>query len=216
MNYGPKTVTSGLLLAVDAANKRSYPGTGTSWFDLSGNGITGTLTNGPTFNADNMGSIVFDGTNDYVVASNSLLVHRTSNWTYSCWLNFTSIPAYATIFSNGTWGSCLLFRYESGGVAIYSMSQTWGNFTFSPSLARWYKLDFIRNGNSVYFYVNGIYSQTNSFTADIQPNSNFYIGAHGTIEVFNGKISQVSIYNRALSASEVLQNYNSTKSRYNL
>jgi len=63
---GPKIVTSGLVLALDAADKLSYRGSGTTWRDLSGNNNTGTLTNGPTFNAGNLGSIVFDGTNDYV------------------------------------------------------------------------------------------------------------------------------------------------------
>ena len=66
MYYGPRIVSNGLVLCLDAANKRSYPGTGTTWTDLSGNSNNGTLTNGPTFSAGNMGSILFDGTNDYV------------------------------------------------------------------------------------------------------------------------------------------------------
>ena len=176
-------ITSNLLLFYDASDVNSYPGTGTSWFDLSGNNTTGTLTNGPTFSSANGGSIVFDGTNDYVAASNSLLSHRTSDWTYSCWLNFSAIPTYATIFTNGTWTSCLLFRYESGGVAVYSMASLRGNFTFSPTIGSWYKLDFVRSGNSVYFYKNGTYTQTISFAVDIQPNSNFYIGYHAANEI---------------------------------
>ena len=66
LSRGPKIVTNGLVLYLDAANKKSYPGSGTTWTDLSGNNNTGTLTNGPTFDSNNGGSIVFDGTNDYV------------------------------------------------------------------------------------------------------------------------------------------------------
>jgi hypothetical protein len=69
ISRGPKIVSSGLVLCLDAANKLSYPGTGTTWTDLSGTGKNLTLTNGPTFNAGNMGSIVFDGTNDYAVVN---------------------------------------------------------------------------------------------------------------------------------------------------
>ena len=65
-NFSPKIVTNGLVLALDAANTKSYPGSGTVWSDLTPNGNNGALTNGPTFNSANGGSIVFDGTNDYL------------------------------------------------------------------------------------------------------------------------------------------------------
>ena len=98
------------------------------------------------------------------------------------------------------------------------MSTSWGNFSLSPTLGLWYKLDFVRNGNTIYFYLNGIFSQSISFTADIQPSSNILIGSsqHAGNQYFNGNISQFLIYNRALSASEVLQNYNAIKGRYGL
>jgi len=93
MYYGPKIVTSGLVLCLDAANKRSYPGTGTTWTDLSGNSNNGTLINGPTFNAGNQGGIVFDGTNDYISIGSQnivgtgtspfsveLCIYNTKNW----------------------------------------------------------------------------------------------------------------------------------------
>ena len=212
---GPKIITSGCLLSLDATDKLSYKGSGTSWYDLSGNNTTATLTNGPTFNGVNGGSIVFDGADDYAIASNSLLVHRTSNWTYSCWLKFSATPSAGTIFTNGIWFNCLLFRFETNGITVYSMSGNWGKFTLIPTLGLWYKLDFVRNGSSVDFYLNSIYSQSISFTADIQPSSNFYIGIHAPGECFNGNISQVSIYNKALTSQEVLQNYNAVKSRFN-
>ena len=69
--HSPKIVTSGLVLCLDAANKLSYPSTGTSWYDLTSTGYVGTLTNGPTFNGSNGGTIVFDGVDDYVSVSSA-------------------------------------------------------------------------------------------------------------------------------------------------
>ena len=81
LNHSPKIVTDGLVLCLDAASRKSYPGSGTTWFDRSGNGNNGTLTNGPTFSSDNGGSIVFDGTNDYVNCGTTLGNFGTSNFT---------------------------------------------------------------------------------------------------------------------------------------
>ena len=216
ISYNPRTVTDGLVLALDAANSKSYPGSGTTWTDLSGNSNTGTLTNAPTYSSANGGSIVFDGVDDYVTAPNTSLIHRTSNWSYSCWVNFNGTPSLGTIFENGSWTNTLLIRFETNGITIYSMSSYWGKFNLSPTLGIWYKLDFNRNGNFIDFYLNGSYSQSLSFTADIQPSSNLFIGMsqHAAGQCFNGKISNVQIYNRALSATEVSQNYNALKSRY--
>jgi hypothetical protein len=160
----------------------------------------------------------FDGTDDYVVAPNTSLIHRTSNWSYSAWVNFSGTPGLGTIFENGSWGNCLLIRFETNCIAIYSMSAYWGFFSFSPTIGAWYKLDFVRNGNSINFYLNGSYSQSISFTADIQPSSNLFIGMsqHAAGQCFNGRISQTQIYNRALTPAEIQQNYISTKSRYGL
>jgi hypothetical protein len=215
---GPNVVESGLVLHLDAANSRSYPGSGTSWTDLSGNSNNGTLTNGPAFSSANKGSIVFDGTNDYVTAPNTLLVHRTSNWSYSCWVNFNGTPGLGTIFENGSWGSCLLIRFQTNGISIYSMGALWGGFALTPTLGIWYKLDFIRNGNSIDFYLNGVYSQSLSFTADIQPSSNLFIGMsqHAAGQCFNGNIAQTQIYNRALTAAEIAQNFNALRGRFGI
>ena len=191
---------------------------GTTWTDLLGTGNNGTLTNGPTYSSANGGSIVFDGTNDYVSASNTSLVHRTSNWSYSCWVNFNGTPSLGTIFENGSWTSCLLIRFETNGITIYSMGSYWGKFTLTPTLNTWYKLDFIRNGNSIDFYLNGTYSQSLSFTADIQPSSNLFIGMsqHAAGQCFNGRIAQTQIYNRALTASEIQQNFNALRGRFGI
>ena len=192
--------------------------TGGGWADLTGRGNNGELVNGVRESSANGGALVFDGTDDYVNAPNTSLIHRTSNWTYSCWVYFSGTPGLGTIFENGSWTSCLLIRFETNGITIYSMSTYWGKFTLTPTLGIWYKLDFIRNGNVIDFYLNGVYSQSLSFTADIQPSSNLFIGMsqHSAGQCFNGRISQASIYNRALTAAEVSQNFNATRGRYGL
>ena len=91
--YNPKIVTDGLVLCLDAANPKSYPGSGTTWYDLSGNGNHGTLINGPTYNSDNKGSIVFDGIDDYVSFTNPLNQSQLNQaWTIQGWINISSKP----------------------------------------------------------------------------------------------------------------------------
>ena len=89
IKHSPRIVTDGLVLYLDAANTKSYPGSGTTWTDISGKSNNGTLTNGPTFDSGNKGTIVFDGSNDYVSEtsglSDSLL---QGDWSISFWANF--------------------------------------------------------------------------------------------------------------------------------
>jgi hypothetical protein len=86
---GPDLIQDGLVLCLDAANTKSYPGSGTSWVDLSGNGNNGTLTNGPTFSSTNGGNIFFDGTNDYVRVSSTSIIPGSSSFTFNIWLNYS-------------------------------------------------------------------------------------------------------------------------------
>ena len=97
---GPDINENGLVLHLDAANNKSYPGSGTTWTDLSGNDNNGTLTNGPTFNASNMGSIALDGTNDYIYRS-SLSNFNSSTYTVLLWAKFNSMSTYGILFSLG-------------------------------------------------------------------------------------------------------------------
>ena len=108
ISRGPKTTTNGLIFCVDAADKNSYPGTGTTWTDLSGNANNGTLTNGPTFNGSNGGVIVFDGTDDYSLTtfsnSSNLINDPTTNGgiiSFSIWINVISNTVGGYIISSG-------------------------------------------------------------------------------------------------------------------
>ena len=120
LSRGPKTITNGLVLYLDAANKKSYPGSGATWTDLSGNSNTGTLTNGPTFSAANMGSILFDGTNDYVDCGNNSSLQITQG-TISAWVKSTT---------NDSTFRGIIVKATNYGLFIkngYLVTYDWGN-----------------------------------------------------------------------------------------
>jgi hypothetical protein len=162
---GPNIVRSGLVLALDAADRNSYRGSGTSWFDLSGNTNTGTLTNGPTFNGGNGGSIVFDGVDDYADFGNVLA--SLTNLTLECFVKFgTQSTSYNGIISktlNNTNG----WEIRTAG---YTSTTTTAQFRYvgdngSPDFGAltngiWYHLTATGILGSQLVYINGsIYTQ---------------------------------------------------------
>ena len=212
-NYSPRIITDGLVLYLDAANTRSYPGSGTTWNDLSRSGNNGTLTNGPTFSSANGGSIVFDGSNDYVNLGNPTSLNIL-NFTVCIWCksstftNFqniifkgTNIAQYGILFtSTGDW-----YVQPNGPSTSDLVSlNTWNYFvgTYDGS-----QITAYRNGVQKIQYVNSQANYGTLVTIGADTVNNRY---------FNGNIAQTQIYNRALSATEILQNYNATKTRFGL
>ena len=228
--YSPKMVTDGLVLSLDAANTKSYPKSGTTWSDLSGNGNTGTLTNGPTFSAGNLGSIVFDGVDDYVnCGSNSSL--NLGSLTLSAWVKAsTNVSTYRAIIADesitgaSTW-NYRLYIVQSSGLVVFDVSgggYSGVSSTYAINNNQWYHICAVRTGpgGSQNLYINGILNNSGSDTTSITTLSYaVWIGRSpfsSGIYPFIGNIPQVSIYNRALSATEILQNYNATKNRFGL
>ncbi len=212
-------VTTNLIFYLDASNSSSYPGSGTTWTDLSSSSNNGTLTNGPTFDSGNSGSIVFDGTNDRIQTSSDMF-NPNSDFTISAWVNLdtaTGTTNYTIVSDHINSGSFQL-RYKNGtGVQLVdSIIVNVGAFSNSTlSTGTWYNITVTRSSDTYTLYLNG--SSTSSFT-----NSNTYtrgpqsIGSNRstTSEYWDGKIAQVLAYSSALSASDVAQNYNGTKSTY--
>lgn len=225
---GPDIIESGLVLCLDAANKNSYRGSGTTWTDLSGNGNNGTLTNGPTFSAGNQGSIVFDGTNDYISFGNNgsttAFDFGTSNITFAFWI-------YPTNWADGTSRGIITKKandasggwviYNDGGYAtkINARIGLQNNFPSSTSVTTniWQNWTLTRNSTTLSWYYNGVF--------DTSATQTVYNVSDTSVELqiarsqtwngyFVGNISNLLFYNRALSATEVLQNYNATKSRF--
>jgi hypothetical protein len=214
---GPKIVTDGLVLALDAADRTSYPGSGTAWNDLAGSN-NGTLTNGPTFNSGNGGSIVFDGTNDYVDCGNNSSLNAPDEITLSAWINGTyNAPGeYAVIDKGGITG------YHFGIYQQRIIFQPQSSYKQSNTLLSnnvWYNIVAVYNKINVYFYLNGIPDGVQALTGGLNaPTEPVWISRYTNINPlpFNGKIAIAQIYNKALTASEVLQNYNATKGRFGL
>jgi len=209
-------VTPPPLLHLDAGDTASYPGTGTTWFDLSGNGNNGTLINGVGFNSANGGSLVFDGVNDYVNIP-YLLLSGSQDFTINIWLKSNNHIG-GTIFGNYPAGNLQLFHgtnYIGMYLNNYStyLSTPGSEFTTNPVFFTAQRI----SGNETRVYLNTVLKKTGASTSTIGSVSNFRIGTN-TIgnEVYNGNISQVSIYNRALTFEEIQQNFWATKDRFGL
>ena len=217
MYYGPRIVSSGLVLCLDAANKRSYPGTGTTWTDLSGNNNNGTLTNGPTFSAGNQGSIVFDGVDDYGTVSNDT-TSGTNDFAISTWLYSTESSNNRYILDFGNNGGSLIS--DTGRYRYYN--QTTGTGTlYSDGISyvvnSWYNIVISRISSITYLYSNGISIRNASDTGNIGSwGTTLSVGRWGGGSLYyQGRISNILIYkNKGLTFNEVLQNYNATKTRF--
>jgi hypothetical protein len=231
---GPNTVTSGLVLELDAGNIKSYPTTGTTWFDKSGNANNGTLTNGPTFNTGSGGSIVFDGTNDYSQQTYTGLPNGLSLFSWMKTTSTTSAKSYSGDASNNivgdTTGNVWIGFGVSNGKVNYNNAKKTGEW----STSQYYSTASVNDGSWKYInvthdkttelvslYINGSLDSTfnNSSTGayDQWAATAFNVLCRGyNGDYFNGTIGVVQIYGRALTAAEVLQNYNATKGRFGL
>ena len=210
--HSPSLVTSGLVLCLDAGNPKSYPGSGTTWTDLSGRGNHGTLVNGPTFNSANGGSIVFDGSNDYVELTAGLL-SGVGDFTVSQWIQGVN-SSYGTTFGNYPDGNLQLFFGESY-VAMWLANSS--AYTYAANYtANWVMFTCLRSGTVTQVYKNTTVIQTGSSSADIGGTTTQFRLGTNTIgsEQYIGKIGTTHVYPRALSAAEVRQNFNALRGRY--
>jgi len=234
LNGGPgNIVTNGLVLYLDAANYQSYVSGSTTWRDLSSSNLSGSLINGPTFNSGNAGSIVFDGTNDYTMIPYTSLLTPTllscNVWAYSN--NWSSNTGNQKIFSKTQVGGyalgCAVFTGNSLEFIMYiDGNYRYATYPLSSIGVGWNNFQGTFDGRYVKLYINGVlvntydntstsiiaYSDSNNFIVAAEPGS----GASIDGNYFNGRIATTQIYNRALTASEVLQNYNATKRRFGL
>jgi hypothetical protein len=219
--HSPRIITDGLVLCLDAANQKSYPGSETTWTDLSGNGNNGTLTNGPTYSSPNSGSIVFDGIDDYVELNTTNIVTGTNPFTFDCFYTITSTNNGGLLFGNYGSGYTTNYLWISGEYGIYINSDVY--FPGYPLQPGTYHMAATRESNgSVVLYKNGVEVNSGSLTASIPNGPNFRIGSDTNSgggpggEELNGKIYSEKIYNRALTASEIQQNFNALRGRFGI
>ena len=220
---GPGIPNSGLVLHLDATNPRSYPGTGTAWNDLSGNGNNGTLINGPTYSSANNGSIVFDGVNDHTIIPGFPLLAPLSicAWIYKTqhtpWTSIIDRYASETLDSvslgfDDITGQKLMYMWNNSG--------TWGNRVYSNStvgLNTWNHICISATATNVNFYINGAFDAT-AICGQVIQTGDFYIAVNlpGGDEYYGGRVSTVQVYNRALTAQEISQNFTATRGRYGI
>jgi len=217
---GGNILADGLILCLDAANTKSYAGTGTVWTDLSRSGNNGALTNmGVTgFSSSNLGSIVFDGVDDYVSFSTITNNIYTIDFWYKMGGNNGTYGYFASSGNNG------LAISEGGTIngLVYGQFYYWNgatnNLSIIPSTTNWNHICVIINTstNNIQLYGNGNLLSNTTVTSMSTSISNIGRFVLSNNNFLNGFLSKYSIYNRALSASEVLQNYNATKGRFGL
>ena len=229
VGYNSKIVIDGLVLALDTGNIKSYPGSGTSWSDISGQGNNGTLTNGPTHSSDNGGSIVFDGTDDYCRITSASLLNSigSSDFTVSMWIYRATNPPsgngemlYQSADLNDGFVICIStteFRVETRD--RQSTNNSANNISDIFTAGVWNNVVLTKSGTTYKGYSQGIYK--NQFTSyqDVSTTTGFVdIGrvSWWSPSYWEGNIAGVNVYNSALTASEITQNYNALKGRFGL
>lgn len=231
---GPNVVTKDTIIYVDAGNVESYPGSGTIWSDISGNGFNGTLTNGPTFNPSNYGNIVFDGSDDYVSFGDNNSYTNPNGFSINIWFKPASYGGanpllekyqpggyefvfgtlfdnlYGWVYDNDTNG--YTGRYLTN-LSNFIPLDTWGNFAYT------YDGGGIPSSSKI--YINGIQRDTtdfdnSSFITIRNTNTDLTIGRYNTGigGPMNGSVGLMNFYSRTLTEDEIIQNYNEMKFRY--
>jgi hypothetical protein len=220
-NVAPNTVTDGLVFYLDAANNKSYISGSSTWTDISGFQRNGTLTNGPTFNTQSGGNIVLDGSNDYVTFGDVAALNFTTSFSIGCWFKASAVqpsPDGAIIGNiNGLPYNGYMLWYNSSTVDLYYGSGVRANSATTIVTNTWYNIMGIWTGTAAQIYLNGVLNvSTAQATGPLTGSTLFTVGRYQSDRSFAGNISTCLVYNRALSATEVLQNYNTTKGRYGL
>lgn len=222
---GPDLIQDGLVLCLDASDKNSYPGSGTTWRDIV-SGLSANITGPVTFSTGSIPALSYSSNGWVYISTQPIFTTLLNNFTILGWINPSSAVTGIRIFGLGyvnQWqfelrggsGTRLSINYNNGGGNVFQSSGP------TVSLNTWQQVGFVINNSVVNFIYNGQISTTGTFTITgnfTNGNQNYSIGNYntGTDGAYPGQIASHQIYNRALSASEVQQNYNAQKSRFGL
>jgi hypothetical protein len=232
LGHGASVVRNGIVLHLDAANKKSYSGTGTTWADLSGLGNNGTLVNGVGYSSDTAGSLVFDGTNDRVDCGTTLpdTISGTNGFTIEvCAYPENSQNAYADIWGNHNEPYKGIVLQQNGSNLnqynwAFGVGTAWKNGSnfFYLTTRQYNHLVCIRAYPYCYTYLNGVLIDTSgphndSLVVNSVYNLQLGVGWHlDSSRYWRGRLSNFKVYNRALSAAEVRQNFEALRGRYGI
>ena len=225
VGYNPKVVTDGLVLALDAGNTKSYPGSGTAWSDMSGNGDNATLINAPTYSSDDGGYLDFNGTNEYATLPELSLAGNEI--TFTVW-------NYGITAQN----SSIIYLEDSNNRRLLNIHLPWsdGNVYFdkgsdavnfdriyknasNSEYQGWHHWAFTANAStgSMKIYLDSVlwHSDTGKTrTFNDATGTHRRIGLVNSADYHRGYVSSIMLYTKELTAAEVLQNYNANKGRY--
>jgi hypothetical protein len=221
-NQQPTIITENLQMCLDAADPKSYPRSGTTWVDRSGQGNDGTLTNGPTFSGDKGGCIEFDGDDDYVAIST--YTFGNGDWTVCMLISADDFDDY-NLMSNTSGGPVAnAFGAYSNKIHYRNYDGAWQTHNGNTTLVagRWYMLTWVNyegassSDGTMKMYVDGVADSDvfNSYTTNGGPCN--AIARRWSSDEYNGQIASVHIYNKALSDDEIKHNYKAVKGRFNL
>lgn len=236
--YSPKISTNGLVLYLDAANVKSYPGSGTTWFDLSGNRNNGTLTS-VGYDTDNKGSMIFDNAADTCVITHNSSLNFSSTFTISTWIkvnSFSTSTIYNVVskkpsFNNTQQGWSCQYDYRTTGVLQYrnndgsvlndhTPTSSVNNTSLLNQTELYANSVWVINGSNVSFYINSELKSTSAINyTDTDTSTNIYIGKTvGSIgdSSLLSNLSCVQIYNRPLIVTEIRQNFDAYRGRYGI
>jgi len=231
ISYNPRIVTDGLVLALDAGNTKSYPGSGTTWTDLSGSGNNATMYGSVPFSTDVAPCFDFATATGANAANSSLgftfgsnMIQTTGDFTFSCWVkNPNASTAQVGLFSNA--GGADGYRFGLNSSSVYFLiapTYTEGGISFSSTLSSslWYNVVAVysRTTASVLVYLNGVFQNSSSIPT---PQTAFTNTAPGLVRsacctIYTGKLAGFSAHNKALTAAEISQNYNALRGRYGI
>ena len=221
--YKGKIVTNGLVLALDAGNLVSYGGVGTTWYDMTSNGNNVTLINNVGYSGGTVPAMIMDGTDDYMVKTNVTgIPNLESNFTIDTFIKPTATNyGNIVVLANSTFNLECQLLYQTNRVIVTKYG---GNILVSATsnsvpLNTWNHIVYRQENNTGSIYINGVLNATSSIVPQSATTTNFLLGSYansGGFEPFGGQYSNVRIYNRALSASEISQNFNTYRRRYGI
>jgi hypothetical protein len=216
IDIGPIETTDLLVLHLDAANTRSYPGSGNTVYDLSGSGNTSALTNGPTYLSSNLGAFVLDGSNDYILVNSQANILSKTAYTKIAFIYISNFSTVNNIISGGFSGQHAFWMFGTDKLNA-GHNGSWNTVVgaTSISLNTWYFAAVTYSDSTGWkLYLNGREDGTSASTTTFTGNQEIVIGAYSSSNNFTGRISNIQVYNRALTATEILQNYHAAKGRY--
>lgn len=225
LTHSPSIATNGLVLCLDAANPKSYPGTGTTWSDLSGLGNNGTLVGGVGYSGDNLGSLSLDGVDDYGTLGNTTILNSgLTSSSFSSWWKYlgqgSGSDKRGFVLESANFHYSL-FVNTTGTLGVHI--NTTDNSTqfipgFSPTIGQWYYSSVVWDGINLIVYINGVEVGRRSQSGTSLIVQNLRIGTYrdNNNRWWLGNIAQVSIHNIALTSSEIRQNFNALRGRFGI